>query len=179
MKLLDFLSKYWSQISVVVFAIGYIIKIFFDFYLKQKEIKYNYIHGKRVKVIMNLYAQLNELNQQIEKMALAHELTEVNAGPTNTERWEVFNKIINLNSNLKKEFEKHKLYFSKRFINQFEKHFKKVSDNFIMTSVNINPIVKDKDKEFVFSNSKKILHYFKWQYPLLKHRLEREFKKYL
>lgn len=44
MTVMDFLINNWSQITVMLAALGYIVKIFLDYFIKKKELKlqYNY-----------------------------------------------------------------------------------------------------------------------------------------
>lgn len=47
MRFLDFLSKNWSQITVVIAAIGYLLKVILDFNIRKKEIKFEYLYKEK------------------------------------------------------------------------------------------------------------------------------------
>jgi hypothetical protein len=54
-----------------------------------------------------------------------------------------------------------------------------VGDNFITTSLDKNVLIKDETKEYIFNDSALFLKYHKEEFPILKDRLQKEFKKYL
>lgn len=47
MQMLKFLSNNWSEIAVIIGAIGYIIKIILNFQVKKKEIRFAYIYQEK------------------------------------------------------------------------------------------------------------------------------------
>jgi hypothetical protein len=119
------------------------------------------------------------MSREIELMALAHTLNSINQGPTNKEREEVFHKIVKLNGKIYDTIERNRIYFSESFISQFDTLVKKVGDNFITTSLDKNVLIKDETKEYIFNDSALFLKYHKEEFPILKDRLQKEFKKYL
>lgn len=179
MSFFKFIVTYWTQFTALILAIGYVIKVIFEFYIKTKEIKFNFIHKERAEIIKQLHLDLIELSKEVEKMALAHTLTYLNQGPTNKQREEVFHKIAKLNAKIYDEIERNRIYFSDNFFNQFDTLVKKVRDNFIMTSLDRNVILEDESKEYIFSDSASFLKYYKEEFPTLKLKLQKEFKRYL
>lgn len=83
MEILEYITNYWSQVSIVIFAIGYVIKTLWEVRLKEQEIKFNFIHSKRAEVIKDLYTNFSKLSKEVEKIFLAHNLSEIQQGPTN------------------------------------------------------------------------------------------------
>jgi len=112
MKWLEFLNKYWAQATVVIFAIGYVIKVILEFYIKKKEIKFNFLHTQRAEVIKQLHIDIVEMAKEIELMALAHTLDTINQGPTNQERKDLFHKIVKLNGQIHDKVDKNRIFFS-------------------------------------------------------------------
>lgn len=153
MNNIKFLIEYWSQATVLLFAIGYILRVIFDFYIKKKEIKFNFIHKERAEVIKQLNLDIIELSKEIEFMALAHNLETINLGPTNQERNELVNKIIKLNGNIHETISKNNIYFPERFISRFDALVKNVNENIIFTSLDKNVIIKDDKKKYIFNNT--------------------------
>lgn len=47
MKFIEFLSKNWSQITVVIAAVGYILKVILDFNIRKREIKFEYLYKEK------------------------------------------------------------------------------------------------------------------------------------
>jgi len=47
MRFIDFLSKNWSQITVVIAALGYLLKVVLDFNIRKKEIKFEYLYKEK------------------------------------------------------------------------------------------------------------------------------------
>jgi hypothetical protein len=176
MTFFKLLIEYWAQSTVLILAIGYVIRVILEFYIKRKEIKFNFIHKERAEVIKQLHLDIIEMSREIELMALAHTL---NQGPTNKEREEVFHKIVKLNGKIYDTIERNRIYFSESFISQFDTLVKKVGDNFITTSLDKNVLIKDETKEYIFNDSALFLKYHKEEFPILKDRLQKEFKKYL
>ncbi len=176
---MEFIIKYWAQATVLIFGIGYVIKVILEFYIKKKEIKFNFLHKERAEVIKQLHLDIMEMSKEIELMALAHTLNTINQGPTNQDRKDLFHKIVLLNGKIRETVEKNRIFFSNNFVLQFERLFKNITDNFVLTSLNKNALNKDEEKEYVFNNSSLFLNYFNNKFPKLKNVLEKEFKKYL
>lgn len=83
---MEFIIKYWAQATLFILAIGYVIKVILEFYIKKKEIKFNFLHKERAEVIKQLHLDIIQMSKEIELMALAHTLDKINQGPTNQER---------------------------------------------------------------------------------------------
>lgn len=47
MKFVDFLTANWSQITVIIGALGYLLKLIFDFNIRKKEIKFEYLYKEK------------------------------------------------------------------------------------------------------------------------------------
>lgn len=176
---MEFIIKYWAQATLFILGIGYVLKVILEFYIKKKEIKFNFLHKERAEVIKQLHLDIIQISKEIELMALAHTLDTINQGPTNQERKELFHKIAMLNGKIRDTVDKNRIFFSNNFVLQFDKLFKNVTDNFILTSLDKNALNKDYKKEYVFNNSSLFLKYFEDEFPKLKNVLEKEFKKYL
>jgi hypothetical protein len=56
MKILDFLIKYWSQIAVVVFGLGYIVKLFLQNKYKKIEINHSLFQQNRISTVNNFFS---------------------------------------------------------------------------------------------------------------------------
>ncbi|HEX8277903.1 MAG TPA: hypothetical protein VF540_04380, partial [Segetibacter sp.] len=97
MAFLKLLVDYRAQATILILAVGYLLRVILEFYIKRKEIKFNFIHKERAEVIKQLHLDIIELSKEIELTALAHTLKPLNQGPTNKEREEVFHKIATLN----------------------------------------------------------------------------------
>ena len=176
---MEFLIKYWAQATVLIFAIGYVIKVILEFYIKKKEIKFNFLHKERAEVIKQLHLYIIEMSKEIELMALAHTLETINQGPTNQERKDLFHKIVKLNGKIHETVNTNRIFFSASFVLHFDKLFKNVNDNFILTSLDKNALINEDQKEYVFNNSSLFLNYYNYEFPKLKNILQKEFKKYL
>lgn len=47
MSFIDVLSKNWSQITVIIAAVGYLLKVILDFNIRKKEIKFEYLYKEK------------------------------------------------------------------------------------------------------------------------------------
>jgi len=164
---------------VLLFSIGYIIKVIVDFYIKKKEIRFNFLHRERAEVIKQLHFDLIEMSKEIELLALAHTLDTINQSPTHQERKDLVRKIVELNGKIRGTVNKNSIFFLNSFVLEFEKLFKNVTNNFILTSIDKNALNKDTNTEYTFNNSSLFIKYFNDEFPKLKIVLEKEFKKYL
>ena len=54
MYYLEFITKYWSQILLLIGAVGWIIKTVCETYLRKREMKYNFFYSSKVDSIKNL-----------------------------------------------------------------------------------------------------------------------------
>lgn len=52
---MEFIIKYWAQLAVLITAIGYALKGFWDFRVKKLEIKYNLLFKERLESISNFF----------------------------------------------------------------------------------------------------------------------------
>ena len=178
MNILNFIVEYWSQLTILILAIGFLLKSIFNFYLKKQEIKFDFIHKERAQIIKKLHIDITRLSRQLEFLAMGHSLAKVKVGPTIKEGIEVFRKVVELNKEIKVTVEENKIYFSDNFIQLFDELFKNVSDNIILTSVNKN-LTQDSDKKFEFNDTENFFKYFNNGFPELERRLLVEFRKYL
>lgn len=179
MNYLEYLIKYWSQVTVVIFAIGYLLKVIFEFKIKKEEIKFDFIHKERAAVIKQLHLDLTHLSKDISLMYMAHELKAINQGPTNEERKKLFHQIVKLNGKIYDTITLNKIYFPETFFSQFDNLFKNVNDNFILTSLDKNVLLNDENNEYIFNDSQKFLNYFKNEFHKLTDKLQKEFERYL
>jgi|GEM_PF-6221398 len=178
MKIFDFLNKYWSQITVLILAIGYILRTIFNFYLKKAEIKFAFIHKERAEIIREIHLDLIKLTRDIDFLALGHTLARINAGPSIEEGRNIIGNVVELNNKIKIKVEESDIYFSDDFISLFNQLFSKIDDNIILTSLNKSLENKSNEK-FDFNNSELFLKYYKTDFPKLKHKLKIEYRKYL
>ncbi|EIJ39013.1 hypothetical protein JoomaDRAFT_2015 [Galbibacter orientalis DSM 19592] len=178
MKILDFLIKYWSQTTVLIFAFGYVLRTIFEFYIRKAEIKFTFIHKERAEIIKGIHLDIIKLSRELEFLALGHTLAEQNMGPTIEEGRNVFGKVLELNKKIKIKIEENEIYFSEKFISLFNELFTKISDNIILTSLNKN-LTKDSNQKFEFNNSELFFKYYKKEFPKLKKKLVKEYRRYI
>jgi hypothetical protein len=69
MKALDFIVKSWSQIVILIGALGYILKIILDFTVKKKEIKYAYVYTEKARAFKEFTLSYQKLNESLIETA--------------------------------------------------------------------------------------------------------------
>lgn len=178
MENLEFVAKYWSQISVLKFGIGYCLKTTFEYRLKEKEIKFNFIHSKRADIIKELYSKFSELSREVESISLGHYLSKINQGPNRTENKSIFWKIVELNKSIKILMEDNRIYFTDDFTYKIESFCKTVDDNIIVPSVNVNDDI-DANSLTLYNDTEKFSSFYKNQFPAIKKNIICEFQRYL
>ena len=72
MSFAEFLSKNWSQITVVLTALGAVIKIIFDFQIRKKEIKFEYLFKEKASSFQDFMICLQNFKTQLIKEAYIH-----------------------------------------------------------------------------------------------------------
>jgi hypothetical protein len=55
MKFIEFLSKNWSQIAVIIGALGYFIKVILDFNIRKREIKFEYVYAVKASAFQDFF----------------------------------------------------------------------------------------------------------------------------
>ena len=63
----EFIINYWSQLTVVLGVIGYILKTIFDFRLKNKELRFKYYYELKAKKIIEIYSKIVEIQIIIDR----------------------------------------------------------------------------------------------------------------
>lgn len=63
----EFIINYWSQLTVLLGLIGYILKTVFDFRIKSKELRFKYYYEIKAKKIIEIYAKVVELQVIIDR----------------------------------------------------------------------------------------------------------------
>jgi len=61
---MDFIVKYWAQLTVLIGVIGYALKGLFDFRLKKLEIKYSLLFKERLSAVSNFFHLVNILKDE-------------------------------------------------------------------------------------------------------------------
>jgi hypothetical protein len=59
--------EYWSQITVLIGAIGFLLKTIFEFKLKNKELKFKYFYELKSQKIIELYTKIVEIQMIIDR----------------------------------------------------------------------------------------------------------------
>ena len=63
----DFIVNYWSQLTVVLGIIGYILKTTFDYRLKNKELRFKYFYELKAKKVIEIYSKIVEIQMIIDR----------------------------------------------------------------------------------------------------------------
>ncbi len=71
---MDFILKYWAQITVLVGVIGYILKGYWDFKIKKLEIKSTLVFKERLKIISKFYSCYMSWQSHV-KILIEHKLS--------------------------------------------------------------------------------------------------------
>lgn len=69
--LLEILNKYWSQIIVLLLGFGYLIKSYFNWRLKQKEITFDKIKETKLKELKQFYKSYINLESHLKQLQFA------------------------------------------------------------------------------------------------------------
>ncbi|UZD22973.1 hypothetical protein [Algoriphagus halophytocola] len=178
MEILDLLTEFWSQITVLIIGIGYILRTIFNFYLKRAELKFAFIHKERAEVIREIHIDLTKLSRDIDFLALGHTFAGLKAGPSIEEGRSIVGNVVDMKNKIKIKVEENEIYFSDNFISLFNQLFSKIDDNVILTSLN-NSISNCDNEKYEFNNSGLFLSYYETDFPKLKHKLKKEYRKYL
>jgi len=174
-----YLVTYWSQITLILLGIGYLIQQAVNYSLKLKEIRFSSLHLERAQVVRKLYSDLMALQKDIDAMHLAHELKPLDLGPTREEWLPIFQSMITRNRDIKEYFEMNRILFSKKFASKMNNLFIMVTRNFIITSANKNNIINDPSKDLILNDSLMFKKFYKSNFKELFTALEDEFRKYL
>lgn len=106
---MEFISNYWSQITVLLGVLGYIIKTILDNKFKTKELKFKYFYEIKSAKIIELYSKIVEIQMIIDRKK---------KGDGNTFEGNVFRNRIALD---KFYWESH-FYFSEKTKNSFHQY---------------------------------------------------------
>ena len=63
----EFIVNYWSQLTVLIGSIGYILKTIYDFRLKNKELRHKYYYELKAKKVIEIYAKIVEIQMIIDR----------------------------------------------------------------------------------------------------------------
>ena len=63
----QFIVSYWSQLTVLIGLLGYILKTIFDYCLKNKELRFKYYYELKAKKILEIYCKIVELQIIIDR----------------------------------------------------------------------------------------------------------------
>lgn len=64
---MKYIFEYWSQITVLIGAIGFLLKTIFEFKLKSKELKFKYFYELKSQKIIELYAKIVQIQMIIDR----------------------------------------------------------------------------------------------------------------
>ena len=64
---MKFLGEYWSQITVIIGAFGFILKTVFEYRLKTKELKFKYFYELKSQKIIELYSKIVEIQLIVDR----------------------------------------------------------------------------------------------------------------
>lgn len=79
---MDFIVKYWSQIAVLIGAVGYLVKIPLDYSIKRREQGFNHQMTEQTRAISKFMTSFQAVSMNVKDMAISylHENhTEVNS----------------------------------------------------------------------------------------------------
>lgn len=65
MDFLKFLADNWSQVVVIIAALGYLIKIILDFNIKKREIKFEFIYKEKASAFREFLLSYQNLNAEL------------------------------------------------------------------------------------------------------------------
>lgn len=68
---LEIINKYWSQIIVLLLGFGYLIKLYFNWRLKQKEITFDKIRETKLKELKQFYKSYINLESHLKELQFA------------------------------------------------------------------------------------------------------------
>ena len=102
MTFYEFIIQSWSQLTILLGALGYFLKIIFDFLLKKKEIKFIKLHELRAEKISAIFQSLAEMEHSFDRyLSQVHNLASLEAEKKllDTARASVngFKKMIHIN----------------------------------------------------------------------------------
>lgn len=96
MEVLQFIVKYWAQFSVLIFGIGFLFKVYFDWNIRKKEIIFNHIKSTKVnelKAFYDSYIEFELLLKNIHYLtAQSNEKLEKELRQKLPETWKSFKK---------------------------------------------------------------------------------------
>jgi hypothetical protein len=93
------INEYWAQITVIIGAIGFLLKIIFEYRFKNRELKFRYFYELKSQKIIELYSKIVEIQIIIDR----HQDGEASSFENN-----IFSKRIALD----KYYWESELYFS-------------------------------------------------------------------
>ena len=173
---MDFIQLYWSQITLILIASGYLIQQILTYWLKLKEIRFNHLHLERVNLIRRLHNDLVIIERQLQFVSLAHDLSPLKMGPTREEWGKIYWEVIEKKKEIQIYFEKDKILFPEKFSKQIFFFLRMIDEKVIATSVNTN-MSEDKTQTVALYDSKTFKHYYNNGFKKLISSLEKEFRK--
>ncbi|KUY25525.1 hypothetical protein [Elizabethkingia ursingii] len=173
-----YISNYWAQISIFIIAIGYLLKILLEFQIQKSQIKFNFIHAERVKVIKEIYKNFMNISKDLEFLALGHQLADLKQGPTRSEARDLMWRIIENNKLLKKNLDENKLYFSQKFTRKMDAFNDNIAKFCIIPSVNMSSSTSE-TSIVIYNDSKTFLKFYRKTFPRIEKAILRQFKKYI
>jgi hypothetical protein len=70
---MDFISNNWSQLTVIIGILSYIVKQYFNYRLKKQELNYKHVLDNRIKEFKEFYKVFFELKNEIEQFGFQME----------------------------------------------------------------------------------------------------------
>jgi hypothetical protein len=72
---MKFISEYWSQIVVLIGAIGFLLKIIFEYRFKNKELRFKYFYEIKSQKIIDLYSKIVEIQMIVDRRKKDNEIS--------------------------------------------------------------------------------------------------------
>lgn len=175
---MKFIITYWSQITILLLGIGFIIQKIIDYKLKLKEVKFNTFHIERANFIREIYSDLIVLQEDLDFLNIVHTTSSPKLLSFPEEEWiPIISKIVKQNKLIKQKVLKCKILFSSKFTNKLDDLFTIILNEFIMNSLDNR--IRVGETNYTFSDSDRFQKYYKIHFPKLIRSLEKDFRKYL
>ena len=129
----DLIINYWSQIVILIGAIGYLLKLFFNFVIKKKEIKFTIFQKLRNEEVKSFYISFLEF-EEILKQYNARAFNGYNLD----ERF--YDKLELSYKNLILDFSSLKLISNKKHFEEIDNYLNKLFEVKSRTSISDNDL---------------------------------------
>jgi len=64
---MKFISEYWSQVTVIIGSMGFLLKTIFEYRLKNKELRFKYFYELKSQKIIELYSKIVEIQMIVDR----------------------------------------------------------------------------------------------------------------